>query len=103
MLALVAGGSGIRLNIQDVTGLDDQAPASPDGTSTHQSSVLSEGELLGGTGKVGDTGEDQAPLSYGNMLARALSRYMEKPSIYGGVRWRYNIRMGGSGYRWHIK
>jgi hypothetical protein len=63
VLALVAGGSGIRLDIQDVTGLDDQAPASPDGTSTHQSSVLGEGELLGGTGEVGDTGDDQAPLS----------------------------------------
>ena len=62
MLALVPDGPGIRLDIQDVTGLDDQAPASPDGTSTHQSSVLGEGELLGGTGEVGDTGDDEAPL-----------------------------------------
>jgi hypothetical protein len=62
-VSIGAGGSGIRLDIQDVTGLDDQAPASPDGTSTHQSSVLGEGELLGGTGEVGDTSDDQAPLS----------------------------------------
>lgn len=55
-------GSAIRFHIQDVTGLDYQAPASPDGTSTHQSSVLGEGELLGGTSEVGDTGDDKTPL-----------------------------------------
>lgn len=62
MLALVPGGSAIGFHVQDVTGLDDQAPTSPDGTSTHQSSVLGEGELLGGTGEVGDTGDDKTPL-----------------------------------------
>lgn len=62
MLALMPGGSSIGFHIQDVTGLDDQTPASPDGTSTHQSSVLGEGELLGGTGEVGDTGDDKTPL-----------------------------------------
>ena len=49
-------------DVQNVTGLDDQAPASPDGTSAHKSSVLSEGELLGGTVEVGDTGDDKRPL-----------------------------------------
>jgi hypothetical protein len=58
----VPGGSAIGFHVQNVTGLDDHAPASPDGTSTHQSSVLGEGELLGGTSEVGDTGDDQTPL-----------------------------------------
>ena len=62
-LARVRDSSAVGLHIQDVTGLNDHAPAGPDGTSAHQSSVLGEGELVGGTGEVGDTGDDQAPLS----------------------------------------
>lgn len=49
-------------HVQVVLGLDDQAPAGPDDTGGRQGGVLGEGELLGGTGKVGDTGEDESPL-----------------------------------------
>lgn len=67
----------IRLHIQDVTGLDDHAPASPDSTGTHKGGVLSERELLSRTGEVGDTGDDEAP------LANCVSRVMRKGWIYG--------------------
>lgn len=50
------------LNIQDVTGLDDHAPAGPNSTSCSQSCVLGEGELLGRTVEVRDTSDDQTPL-----------------------------------------
>jgi hypothetical protein len=52
----------VGVHIQDITGFDNHAPASPDGTSTHKGGVLGERELLGGTGEVGDTGDDEAPL-----------------------------------------
>lgn len=45
-----------------VLGLDDEAPASPDDAGAGQGKVLGEGELLGGTSKVGDAGEDESPL-----------------------------------------
>lgn len=45
-----------------VLGLDDEAPAGPDDAGGRQGGVLREGELLGGAGKVGDTGEDKSPL-----------------------------------------
>lgn len=45
-----------------VLGLDDEAPAGPDEAGGGQGGVLGEGEFLGGTGKVGDTGEDESPL-----------------------------------------
>lgn len=61
-------------NLQDVTGLDDQAPAGPDGTSAHQSSVLGERELLGGTVEVGDTGDDKGPLLESAFCYNSLSR-----------------------------
>lgn len=67
----------IGLHIQDVTGLDDHAPASPDSTGTHKGGILSERELLGGTGEIGDTGDDEAP------LANCVSRGMRKGWIYG--------------------
>lgn len=49
-------------NIQDVTGLDNQAPAGPDSTSSHQSTVLGKRQLLSRAVEVGDTGDDQSPL-----------------------------------------
>lgn len=49
-------------SVQDVSGLDDQAPASPDGSGGHQGGVLGEGEFLGRAVEVGDTGDDQSPL-----------------------------------------
>lgn len=49
-------------NIQDVTGLDDQAPAGPDSTGSHQGTVLGEGQLLSWAVEVGDTGDDESPL-----------------------------------------
>lgn len=45
-------------NIQQVARFDDQAPPSPDCSRSCESSVLGEGELLGGTGEVRDTGDD---------------------------------------------
>lgn len=48
--------------IQVVLGLDDEAPAGPDDAGAGQGEVLGEGELLGGTSKVGDAGEDESPL-----------------------------------------
>lgn len=54
---------GVRLHIQNVAGLDDHAPASPNSTGTHQGGILGERELLGGTGEIGDTGDDEAPLA----------------------------------------
>ena len=58
---------GIRLgegrrDIQDVSWLDDQAPSCPDQTSSCEGYILGDGELLCGTGKIGDTGEDETPL-----------------------------------------
>lgn len=47
---------------QVVLGLDDEAPAGPDETRGGQGAVLLQGELLGGAGEVGDTGEDKGPL-----------------------------------------
>lgn len=51
-----------RENLQDVTGLDDHAPAGPDGSGAHQGGVLGEGELLRRTGEIGHTGDNEAPL-----------------------------------------
>ena len=53
-------GTGCVLQV--VLGLDDEAPTSPDDAGTGQGKVLGEGELLGGTSKVGDAGEDESPL-----------------------------------------
>lgn len=47
---------------EQVTGLDDEAPASPDQTGGGQGGVLGEGEVLCGTSEVGGTGEDETPL-----------------------------------------
>lgn len=47
---------------QHVLGLDNQAPTSPDEARGGQGAVLGEGELLGGAGEIGDTGEDKSPL-----------------------------------------
>lgn len=52
----------LEFHVQNVAGLDNHAPASPDGTGTHEGGVLGEGELLSGTGEIGDTGDDEAPL-----------------------------------------
>ena len=49
-------------DVQDVTGLDNQAPAGPDSTGSHQGTVLGKGELLSRAVEVRDTGDDQSPL-----------------------------------------
>lgn len=69
VLARFQSGLSVGLHIQDVTGLDNHAPASPNGTSAHQSSVLGERELLGGTSEIGDTSNDQAPLMEGKYIS----------------------------------
>jgi hypothetical protein len=61
-LAFVPNDFVVGIHIQNVAGLDNHAPASPDGTGTHEGGILGEGELLSGTGEVGDTGDDEAPL-----------------------------------------
>ena len=56
------GSKGSETNVQDVLGLDDQAPAGPYQARASEREVLGEGELLDGTSKVGDTGDDERPL-----------------------------------------
>lgn len=48
--------------VQHILGADYEAPAGPDETGAGEGEVLGEGELLSGTGKVRDTGEDESPL-----------------------------------------
>lgn len=52
----------VRMHLQQITRLDDEAPSGPDGARGHQSDVLSQRELLCGTLEVGDTGENERPL-----------------------------------------
>lgn len=56
------GGSVVWVGLQHVTGGDNHAPASPDGTGGHKSTVLCQGKFLGRTTEVGDTSNDQTPL-----------------------------------------
>jgi hypothetical protein len=79
-LAFVPGNLAVGVHIQNVAGLDDHTPASPDGTGTHEGGILGEGELLSGTGEVGDTGDDEAPLS--KMLVTVVkSQYKKLPAM----------------------
>jgi hypothetical protein len=57
------------LYVQVVLRLDNEAPASPDDTGAGQGEVLSEGELLGGTSEIGDTGKDKSPLKATNEVS----------------------------------
>lgn len=50
-------------DLQNVTRLDDEAPSGPDGTGGHEGRVLGQGQLLSWTTEVGDTGDDESPLS----------------------------------------
>jgi len=50
--------------VQVVLGLDDEAPPGPDEAGAGESKVLRKRELLCGTGKVGDAGEDERPLFF---------------------------------------
>ena len=56
-------------HIQVVLGFDDKAPSSPNNTGAGQGEVLSEGELLGGTSEIGDTGKDKSPLQATNQVS----------------------------------
>jgi hypothetical protein len=49
---------------RNVLGADDEAPAGPDGSGTHERKVLCEGERLCGAGEVRCAGEDHAPFHY---------------------------------------
>lgn len=51
-----------EVDVQVVLGSDDHTPASPDSTGGHQSTVLGQGQLLGGTAKIGNTSNDESPL-----------------------------------------
>lgn len=69
---------GICEDVQDVTGLNDHAPAGPNSASGHQSSVLGKRQLLGGTVEVRDTGDDQSPLF--NMFVSSVSSKTLSPA-----------------------
>lgn len=58
------GGEYRRLgrSLQHVLGGDDEAPSRPDETGAHQGEVLRKGQLLGGTGQIGDACQDESPL-----------------------------------------
>lgn len=49
-------------SVQVVLGLDDEAPSGPDHAGAGQGEELCKGQLLGGTGEVRDTGDDESPL-----------------------------------------
>lgn len=49
-------------SVQKVSGLDDEAPAGPDQTGSHEGGILTQGERFGGTGKVCGTSKDETPL-----------------------------------------
>lgn len=53
---------GVEENEQNVLGLDDQAPASPDCTGGSKGSVLGEREGLCWACEVGNTSKDEGPL-----------------------------------------
>ena len=48
--------------VQNVLGLDDQAPPGPDQTRASKGKVLGEGELLGRASHIGNTSNYEAPL-----------------------------------------
>lgn len=78
---------------EKVPRLDDEAPAGPDQTSGSQGSVLGERELVGGTGEVSSTGEDETPLRRTLMLAIVLSLVSSYfiPSLILNIIVRYRI------------
>ena len=47
---------------EEVAGLDDEAPARPDGARGHEGQVLRDAELRCWAREVGGAGEDDAPL-----------------------------------------
>lgn len=51
------------INVQIVLRGDNQTPAGPDSSGSRQGTILSQRQLLGGAAKIGDTGDDQSPLS----------------------------------------
>lgn len=67
-----------------VPGLDDKAPARPDGACAHEGEVLGEGEGLGRAGEVGGAGEDHAPFHDGGPGCRG--RTWSAVGMYAGVR-----------------
>jgi hypothetical protein len=50
------------MHAQKVSGLNDEAPAGPDQTSSHEGTVLGEGKRFDGTSEIGSTGKDETPL-----------------------------------------
>ena len=68
-------------DVQDVTGLDDQAPAGPDGSGSHQGGILREGQLLSWAVEVGDTGDDKSPLFQTTILVTSLTEIPTTRSI----------------------
>jgi glutamine cyclotransferase len=67
-------------SVQIVLGLDDQAPTGPDETSASQGKVLGKGQLFGGTGKVGNTGNNESPLTDEHVSRRC---NVEEGDIFG--------------------
>lgn len=49
--------------LQDVPGLDDEAPSRPDKASAGQGEVLRKGQFLGRSSQIGNASQDESPLS----------------------------------------
>lgn len=62
-------------HVQVVLGLDDEAPARPDEAGAGEGKVLRDRQLLGGTGKVGDAGEDERPLLRISIIPSCTTRF----------------------------
>jgi hypothetical protein len=54
----------IEDDIQDVTGLDNEAPSRPDGTGGDESEILGEGQTFSWAAKIGNACQDNAPLEF---------------------------------------
>lgn len=62
MVSTGTGVVGVGENVQNVLGLDDQAPACPDCAGASKSSVLGKREGLCWACEVGNTGKNEGPL-----------------------------------------
>lgn len=51
-----------KKGVQHVLGGNDETPSGPDCAGCDESEVLGQGELFGGTRKVGDACDDEGPL-----------------------------------------
>lgn len=76
---------GRGVGIQNIPGLDDEAPTGPDDARAGQGEVLGEGELLGGTCEVGDAGDNERPLVSCVSFCYNIERGRPKYGVFGPV------------------